>query len=161
LETRLVDGPQAVRDPVVLLDERGSDARLVGDELQERCELGVVVDEAHVVRASAMHSSVPLVEEAVVKQLLTTAADGRPQRLGTRSTQSAHPPSIQSTSPELTPQEEAEFREATEADLPDQRLRRAASSTARFSTHPRARCRRGVDRDGLRYTKERSRFLPV
>lgn len=57
LEPRLVEGPHAVRDPVVLFDERRTDARLVGDELQERRELGIVVDEAHVLRASSMHSS--------------------------------------------------------------------------------------------------------
>lgn len=52
LEATILERPQHVRHPVVLLDERQRDAALVGDDAQQRVEVGVVVNELHGALAS-------------------------------------------------------------------------------------------------------------
>jgi hypothetical protein len=57
LEPALAQRPQAVRDPIVLLDECGGDARLARDDREQLCEVRIVVDEAHAARVFATHLS--------------------------------------------------------------------------------------------------------
>ncbi len=42
-----MQGPQRVRDPLILLDEGDAETTLLRNDLQERFKLGVVVHEAH------------------------------------------------------------------------------------------------------------------
>lgn len=58
LEAGLVQSPETVRDPVVLLDERCSDPCLARDDVDEVRELGIFVDERHLgAPAAATHRS--------------------------------------------------------------------------------------------------------
>jgi len=58
LEADLMQRPQSVRHPVVLLDERRGDPRVARDDADELLELQVLVDKAHpLAPASARHRS--------------------------------------------------------------------------------------------------------